>query len=129
MKVNVGHIGEKIILTGYINRIEKGGNHVVVLLEEHPKEGGSYCDDFKFLVPVDMIKSYDETEKEIWNRSQVVAACNVMHLYDEPVIAASLLQEEHLTEFDCSDLSAYDKESLRKINFESGMDLTGLYED
>ncbi len=56
----------------------------------------------------------------------VIAAVNIVHLHDQPGIAADVLKDAGLRSFNCSNFSEYDKESFRKINHEKGMDLKGL---
>ncbi|HCE7248666.1 TPA: hypothetical protein NHR53_006674 [Pseudomonas aeruginosa] len=53
-------------------------------------------------------------------------AAQVQRLHDESVVAADLLKQAGLAQADCSELDAYDKESLREVNTVSGMALTGL---
>ena len=46
--------------------------------------------------------------------------------HDEPSMAADILKEMGLSEYDCSNLDEYDKEPLREVAQVHGMRLRGL---
>lgn len=56
----------------------------------------------------------------------IIAAANIVHLHDEPGIAADVLKDAKLSSFNAANYSEYDKEAFRKINQEHGMNITGL---
>jgi len=54
------------------------------------------------------------------------AAAIVQAIAHQPVIAADILREAGLTNADCASLDDYDKQHLRAINQERGINLQNL---
>ncbi|MBG2969523.1 hypothetical protein [Proteus mirabilis] len=56
----------------------------------------------------------------------IYAVVLLQKLHDQPTMGANILQEAGLDEIDCSKFDEYDKEALRIINNNYGMNLRGL---
>jgi hypothetical protein len=54
------------------------------------------------------------------------SAAQIINMHDDPVCAADLLRESGYADEDCSFLEEYDKEALRKLIGERGINLKGL---
>ena len=61
-----------------------------------------------------------------FNYGIMIAASNIVALHDQPVIAADIIKEAGLANFNCKEMSEYDKENLKVVNKEKGMTLRGL---
>ncbi|HEK1806884.1 TPA: hypothetical protein SMR79_003444 [Proteus mirabilis] len=56
----------------------------------------------------------------------IYAVVLLQKLHDQPTMGANILQEAGLDGIDCSKFDEYDKEALRIINNNYGMNLRGL---
>jgi hypothetical protein len=64
--------------------------------------------------------------EEYFSEGVLYAAALFNRLNDQPHMCAELLKEAGLDIWDCTDLDEFEKEHLRIINKEKGMDLKGL---
>jgi hypothetical protein len=61
-----------------------------------------------------------------FDQGVLYAAGVLLHLHDEPTLAATIIREAGLGNADCSELDDFDKINLRKVRDEKGMELRGL---
>lgn len=87
------------------------------------EQGGMQC---KYCGKPQALTATGGRDTDDFNAGIMVAASILVSMHNDTILAADIIREAGLSDFDCSGLDEYDLINLRKVNERQGMDLRGL---